>query len=189
MAPGADRDPARRAQVIIGPPLELPPVMSSAEKQSAPKRTLFRPPDKFVAPEDGHDHRLPLSLQALVIVSFLGLAAAVVIMLGYINETNRRIERLEDYVAGRGEYRDREAARLKEELRRNWCEVLDNLPAAPSLDRLRTKFECEPAMAPANLHRAELHQPSEPTTSYSIELDREPPQTRGETRAADPGTP
>ena len=173
--------------MIVGPPLEKPPTPEPAPTEPT-QRTLFRGASRFRPPDDGHDHRLPLSLQALVIVSFLGLLAAGIILFVYIVQTNERVGRLEEYVAGRGEYRDQEAARLKEEVRSNWCEVLDTLPAGEALDRVRVKFDCGPGMPRTTNMRAQLRDLVDPEPRYTVPLDREPHQTRGGDRA-DAGSP
>lgn len=132
----ADGAAARRAEVIVGPPLEkvAPP---------APRPARL---GKFRHPEDGHDHRIPLSLQLMVAISVLGLLASAVIMVGYIHDTNARITTLEQYVQGRGEYRDREQARLEEQMRADWCRVLDMLPEGQFLDVLRAEKDCGPGI-------------------------------------------
>lgn len=52
----------------------------------------------------------------------------------------------QQYVEGRGEYRDREAARLEEQIRRSVCDLLDQLPEGGLLERPRTKYGCGPGI-------------------------------------------
>jgi hypothetical protein len=50
------------------------------------------------------------------------------------------------YVVGRGEYRDREQARLQEQLRQSLCDLLDTLPEGGLLERPRAKYDCGPGI-------------------------------------------
>lgn len=74
-------------------------------------------------------------------------------------QTDRRLSALEDYVAGKGAQRDRENARLREEIRQTTCDVLDQLPQSPLLDGPRQKYGCGPGLPPA------LAEPSSAPTS------------------------
>lgn len=55
-----------------------------------------------------------------------------------------------EYVAGRGRFRDAEAARMQaettEQIRLGLCSLLDGLPAGPLLDPKRTEYGCGPGV-------------------------------------------
>jgi hypothetical protein len=99
-------------------------------------------------PVPDHEHKLPRSLQVLVILCFVGLLASIVLVSVQARETNQRLDRLEQYVAGRGEFRDAEVERQDEAFRRGICDVLAQLTGNERLDELRAKYDCRPAPAP-----------------------------------------
>jgi hypothetical protein len=55
-----------------------------------------------------------------------------------------------EYVVGRGQYRDDEAARIQqqttEQIRSAMCDLLDGLPAGPLLDPKRAQYSCGPGV-------------------------------------------
>ncbi len=80
-------------------------------------------------------------------------------------EVERRLAALEEYVAGRGEYRDRETERLQGEIRDGICDLLDQLPPSPLLDVPRGKYSCGPGASPG------LGTPQQPTAATPSPLD------------------
>lgn len=86
-----------------------------------------------------HTHRQPrwpiVSLAVLVLVQ----TVAIVVLAFYVVD-------FQAYVSGRGEYRDREAARQEERMRRGLCDLLDTLPVSPLLDEARRKYGCGPGV-------------------------------------------
>lgn len=97
-------------------------------------------------PAEGHSHRLPRSLLVLVAVCIIGLLVAIVLSFAYAQQVNGRLSRLEQYVQGRGDYRDQEQKRLEEKIRRSTCDLLDQLPAGGLLERPRAKYHCGPGL-------------------------------------------
>lgn len=59
-------------------------------------------------------------------------------------EVEQRLATLEEYVQGRGAYRDAEAERLQQQIIEGLCDLLDQLPASPLLDVPRQKYGCGP---------------------------------------------
>lgn len=103
------------------------------------------------SPEGCHSHPFPKSIVLLVTICLVGLLAGVVLAAVQVHRTNARLAALEEYVQGRGEFRDREADRLEERIRRGLCDLLDQLPAYPDLDRPRQKYGCGPGLDPAQV--------------------------------------
>ena len=97
-------------------------------------------------PEHGHTHRLPRTLLAMIGICIIGLLAAVVLVLLYAQNVDHRLGRLEQYVQGRGEFRDQEQQRLEEQLRRSTCDLLDQLPEGGLLVQPRQKYHCGPGI-------------------------------------------
>jgi hypothetical protein len=99
----------------------------------------------------GHSHKLPLLVIALLGVCIAGLLAGIILMGVSVHRTNARLASLEEYVEGRGEYRDREAdaleGRMEESVRQGLCDLLDQFPG-PSrfLDGPRAKYGCGPGV-------------------------------------------
>lgn len=58
----------------------------------------------------------------------------------------RRLQALEDYVAGKGAQRDAETQRQNQQFNQFVCDVLDQLPAGEALDRVRTQYGCGPGL-------------------------------------------
>lgn len=83
-----------------------------------------------------------LVVAQMLTLAGLGLAAAF-------------IYQQQQYIEGRGEYRDREAERMEEQwqerFRRGQCDMLDNLPEGAVLDRLRDRYDCGPGLPRAEL--------------------------------------
>lgn len=58
-------------------------------------------------------------------------------------EVEQRLAALEDFVDGRGKYRDREAERLEGLINRVVCDILGEIPVGNErADRLRLRYEC-----------------------------------------------
>lgn len=112
-----------------------------------------------------HVHRLPkvvrLALSGLVFAVFL-LLVAVGFLTVYVHQANQ-------YVQGRGEYRDRETARLEEQIRTSICDLLDQLPEGGLLDRPREKYGCGPGIPfedlPEDIQQRYGGQPPAPATT------------------------
>lgn len=90
-----------------------------------------------------HAHRLP----TVVRVAVVGLSAAVLLLIVAFGLMAVYVYQQQQYIEGRGEYRDREAARMEadatERLRRGICDLLDTFPAdVPSLNPARVKYDC-----------------------------------------------
>lgn len=92
------------------------------------------------APE--HSHKLPggvrLAIAGLIVVQFL-LIVAVGLISVYVYQQQQ-------FIQGRGEYRDAEAVRLEERIRRSTCDLLDQFPEGGLLERPRNKYGCGPGM-------------------------------------------
>lgn len=100
-------------------------------------------------PQDppAHVHRLP----RVVRVAVAGLVLAVFLLLVALGLMAVFVYQQQLYIEGRGEYRDREAARIEtetsERLRRAMCDLLDTFPEdAPALERAREKYQCGPGI-------------------------------------------
>ena len=107
-------------------------------------------PKAGTAPEPLPDRRRPSPLLVALVGLVIALLVVSVLSVIYAIRVEQRLIALEDYVAGRGEFRDREAVeleeRLRESFRRGICDTLDQLPEGGPLDRPRTKYECGPGV-------------------------------------------
>lgn len=120
-------------------------------RQPPTERSRQAWPDEMLPGPPVHEHKLPgvvrLGLAGLSIALLL-LAVAVGLMAIYVYQANQ-------YVQGRGDYRDAEAQRLEQEAtersRRSTCDLLDQLPATALLDRVRAKYQCGPGTPIAQL--------------------------------------
>lgn len=66
-------------------------------------------------------------------------------------EVEQRLAALEEYVQGRGEFRDAEAERLGERIDRVVCDILGEFPAGDArADRLRVRYDCPIPDNPSN---------------------------------------
>lgn len=97
-------------------------------------------------PTEAHLCQIPRWLRRLV-VALAVLATLQTVGLGL---SAVYIYQQQQYVEGRGEYRDREALRIEEEtsdlLRRGICDLLDQLPEGGLLERPRVKYGCGPGI-------------------------------------------
>lgn len=97
-------------------------------------------------------------------------------------EVERRLTALEDYVQGRGEYRDREAERLEREaqerIRAGLCDLLDQLPVSPLLDQPRAKYGCGPGAAVAEPAVGPQAPPAADRTPADLPVAGKPPTAR-----------
>lgn len=94
-----------------------------------------------------HTHRLPGGVRAAI----LGLGAAVLLLLIAVGLMASAVYQANQYVEGRGEFRDREADRIEQaaidEVRRAACDILAALPADGAvLDQVRAQFDCGPGV-------------------------------------------
>lgn len=93
--------------------------------------------------ELGHKHRQPRLILGALLVAIVGLAVAVSLLFVYAFRTEERLLALEEFVAGRGEYRDEEADRLEDLIDQVVCDILAEFPAGNErADRLRVRYEC-----------------------------------------------
>ncbi len=101
-------------------------------------------PEPDVSPV--HTHRIPGSVRAALvgIVAVLALLIVAVVLIGLA------VYQADQYVKGRGEYRDREAARMEaeteERIRQSLCDLMDELPEGGQLERPRAKYGCGPGI-------------------------------------------
>lgn len=84
------------------------------------------------------------------------LLVAVIALLLAVGTLTFFVYRQQLYIEGRGEYRDREAARMEaenaERTRRAACDLLDTFPEGlPALERARAKYDCGPGIPRALL--------------------------------------
>jgi hypothetical protein len=93
-----------------------------------------------------HVHRLPVFVR----VALVGLTVAVFLCLVGIGLMAGAVYQANQYVQGRGEFRDREAARMEsettEKIRKAMCDLLDTLPEGGLLERPRDKYDCGPGI-------------------------------------------
>jgi len=101
-----------------------------------------------------HVHRLP----KVVRLALVGLTVAVFLALVGIGLMASAVYQANQYVQGRGEFRDREQQRLEEQIRRSTCDLLDQLPQGGLLDRPRVKYGCGPGIPVSDLSPEEQAQ-------------------------------
>lgn len=90
-----------------------------------------------VAP--AHVHRLPGSVRA----ALGGLAVAVLLLLIAVGLMASAVYSANQYVQGRGEYRDAEADRLDRRIDQVVCDILGEFPVGDErADRLRVRYDC-----------------------------------------------
>lgn len=86
-----------------------------------------------------HVHRLPGSVRAAI----GGLAIAVLMLLVAVSLMAIQVYQADQYVQGRGEFRDAEAARMERLIDRVVCDILAEFPTGNErADRLRARYEC-----------------------------------------------
>lgn len=97
-----------------------------------------------------HSHRQPRLLWVIVFVCIIVLGMICGLLMAYSVRVDGRLAALEEYVEGRGEARDREAARAeaesKERNRQLACDMADKFPEGGGLDRLREAYGCGPGI-------------------------------------------
>lgn len=95
---------------------------------------------------NAHAHRLPKSVRTALI----GLAAVSFLLLVAVGFLTVYVYQADQYVQGRGAFRDAEAARAEakseERIRRAMCDLLDTLPEGGLLENPRGKYGCGPGM-------------------------------------------
>jgi len=120
-------------------------------------------------PEAGHGHVtvpprtvLPRSVLAFLIIIGVGLAFSIAVSYSAATRANqqaeqskqdtaavdRRLQALEDYVAGKGAQRDADTQRLHQQITDAVCSVLEQLPAGNLLDQVRAEYGCGPGVPP-----------------------------------------
>lgn len=86
-----------------------------------------------------HVHRLPGSVRA----ALGGLVVAVLLLLVAVGLMAVQVQQANQYVQGRGEYRDAEAARLEARIEQVVCDILGEFPTGNArADRLRVRYDC-----------------------------------------------
>lgn len=95
-------------------------------------------------PVDGHVHRIKPAVAVLLGVCIVGLLAGIVLSYMQAQATERRLAVLEEYIEGRGQYRDAEADRLEARIAEGICDLLEQLPQTALLDEVRGKYGCGP---------------------------------------------
>ena len=137
------------------------------------------------AMEDGppaapaHTHRLP----PVVRISVVGLVAATFLLLIAVGLLSTYVYQQQQYIQGKGVQRDRENARLHEQIRQSMCDLLDQLPEGGLLQRPRDKYGCGPGIPLADLPPA-VRQRYAPTPAPAPPTPRVVPAPLGE-----PATP
>ena len=89
-----------------------------------------------------HTHRLP----PLVRVSIVGLGAAVFLLLIAVGFLTVYVYQQQQYIEGRGQFRDRENDRTNQRINDAICDLLDQLPEGGLLERPRHKYGCGPGI-------------------------------------------
>lgn len=89
-----------------------------------------------------HVHRLP----PVIRIAGVGLTIAVALVIVALVLVGLAVYQADQYVKGRGEYRDQENARTNERINRAMCDLLDQLPEGGLLERPRTKYHCGPGI-------------------------------------------
>lgn len=93
-----------------------------------------------------HVHRLPASVR----LALIGLTGAVFLLIVALGLTAIYVYQANQYVQGRGEFRNAEATRIEDRIDRVVCDILGEFPAGePRADRLRARYDCPiPEAAP-----------------------------------------
>ena len=103
-----------------------------------------------------HVHRLP----PVVRIAAVGLTLAVGLVIVALVLIGLAVYQADQYVKGRGVYRDQENARTNERINRAMCDLLDQLPEGGLLNRPRAKYGCGPGLPIDSLtpqEQAQLH--------------------------------
>jgi len=86
-----------------------------------------------------HVHRLPGSVRA----ALAGLAVVSLLLLVAVSLMAISVYQADQYVQGRGEYRDAEAQRMEQYIGQVVCDILAEFPAGDArADRLRGRYDC-----------------------------------------------
>lgn len=133
--------------------------------------------------------RLPRSLLVLVSICILGLLAGIVLSYVYAQNVDRRLGRLEQYVQGRGEFRDQEQRRLEEQIRRSTCDLLDQLPQGGLLTKPRAKYHCGPGIPLASFPPSVRTQLQQRDSGPATAIATAPPPDRPATGQPHPTGP
>lgn len=133
------------------------------------------PDDDLVPGMPFHYHRPPKWIARCII----GLLILGVLNLSGLSLSLLYDVRQQQYIEGRGEYRDREAARMKvdseESLRRAMCDLLDQFPEGGWLERPRMKYDCGPGI-PIEALTPEEQERIKATTPPPQRLSESPPE-------------
>ena len=100
-----------------------------------------------------HSHKESRQPRVLWVVAFVCIVILSIVcglLTVYAVRVDARIAALEEYVEGKGEQRDREAAALEKLMReldrQSACDLLDQFPEGGWLDRPREKYNCGPGI-------------------------------------------
>lgn len=115
-----------------------------------------------VPPE--HTHRLP----RVVRLALIGLTAAVFLSLAADGLLATYVFQQQQYIAGKGQQRDRENARTNERINSAICDLLDQLPEGGLLERPRAKYGCGPGIPLSQLTPQEQAQLSGRATATTV---------------------
>ena len=126
----------------------------------------------------GHTHELPRTLLTIL----KALVGAVVALLLATGVLTYYVLQQQQYIQGRGEIRDRENERTNQRINDAICDLLDQLPEGPLLDRPRDKYGCGPGIPLEDLPediRRRLEEPpvapTEPASTPATTPTTEPP--------------
>lgn len=130
-----------------------------------------------------HTHRLPPTVR----FAFIGLTLAVFLCLIGIGLMAGAVYQANQYMQGRGEYRDQEAARMEaewqERFRQGQCDLLDKFPEGGWLDGPRADYGCGPGIPIERLspeQQAELRGRAVPKLAPSSLVPSGPPAALGD---------
>ena len=137
------------------------------------------------------ERRRPSLLLAAIVACVVALLLVSTLSVIYAVRVEQRLITLEEYVQGRGEYRDREAARMEaentERTRRAACDLLDTFPEGlPALERARNKYDCGPGI-PLSLLAPEERARLEPEPPVSPSGEALPPTSSQGAQPTPPG--
>lgn len=99
----------------------------------------------------------------------------------------RRLQALEEYVAGKGKQRDADAQRQNQQFNQFVCDVLDQLPPGEVLDRVRGEYGCGPGLPtkPAAATSSASAAPGNAASSAGRPVSTSPPLAAS--RSTEPG--
>jgi hypothetical protein len=158
-------------------------------RRRASDRARLAWPDEMPPECSEPAYRLPRSTRRIL----TALVLAVVALLLAVGTLTVFVYRQQQYVEGRGEYRDAESARMEaesqERIRRAMCDLLDTLPEGGLLDRPRAKYGCGPGLPIDQLTPQERENLQRRDASLEPEPEPEPQSAPAPARAFEDGAP